>query len=59
MGHFIVSFYSVGKKKPENKKKTRNRNNRMGTPGTSLKELPLAKVGTIQATEIELNYNIR
>ena len=28
------------------------------TPGASLEELPLAKAGTIQATEIELNYNI-
>ena len=30
-----------------------------GTPGANLKELPLAKAGTIQATEIDLNYNIR
>lgn len=60
-----MSFYRVGKKKKNRKQEEKQETETtgwghvQGTPGASLKELPLAKAGTIHATEIELNYNIR
>lgn len=64
MGHFTLPESKKCRKKTrkqEEKQETETTGwgHVQGTPRASLEELPLAKAGTIQATEIKLNYNIR